>query len=118
MHRLMIRLVRQKQLNETYVVSEDALEAFSVKTDAETLPAKAFLEQELVRLAPVQEEESNSIETDIQPVKRNDNVAPPLRPDQIRPQAQASLFHFDQPAPTPAESAKLRANMDVVLNAA
>ncbi len=118
MHRLMTRLVRQKQLNETYVVSEDALEAFSVKTDTETLPAKAFLEQELVRLAPVQEEESNSIEPDIQPAKRNDNVAPPLRPDQIRPQAQASLFHFDQPAPTPAESAKLRANMDVVLNAA
>ncbi len=118
MHRLMVRLVRQKQLNETYVVNDKALEAFSVRTDVETLPAKAFLESELKRLPPAKEAVQNSIGKETQSGKRSDNVAAPLRPDQIRPQAQASLFHFNQPGPTTAESAAIREGMEVVLNAA
>mgnify|MGYP005673098095 CR=1 FL=1 len=37
MHRLMVKLVRQKQLNEAYVVDEDALESFAVQTDTESM---------------------------------------------------------------------------------
>ena len=118
MHRLMTRLVRQKQLNEAYVVSDDALDAFKVKDSTGSVPAKVFLEAEIKRLAPLQEASSDSIEKKPQTLKRNDTVAAPLRPDQIRPQSQASLFQFEPSAPTPAESAKLRRNMDVVLNAA
>lgn len=118
MHRLMTRLVRQKQLNEAYVVSDDALEAFKVKVSTGLVPAKVFLEEEMKRLAPLQEVPSDSIEKKPEAVKRNDKVAAPLRPDQIRPQSQASLFQFEPSPPTPTESAKIRRNMDVVLNAA
>ena len=118
MHRLMTRLVRQKQLNETYVVLENALDAFKVKTGTEILPAKAFLDGELQRLTPTRREEEFSIEKESKNPTRNDTVAPPLRPDQIRPQSQASLFHFDQPAPSPRESEKIRHEIGVVLNAA
>ena len=118
MHRLMTRLVRQKQLNETYVVSDDALEAFRVKTETKTVPAKVFLEEELKRLAPQETPERKSIEKTPAASRRNDNVAPRLRPDQIRPQSQASLFHYDQQTPTPVESSAIRAGMEVVLNAA
>ena len=97
MHRLMTRLVRQKQLNETYVVNDEALRAFSVKTSSDTMTAKSFLEQELERIASLEEASGSSIEKETMKAKRNDNVAEPLRPDQIRPQSQASLFHFDQP---------------------
>lgn len=118
MHRLMTRLVRQKQLNETYVVKSDALTAFTVETSTATLPAKDFLERELERLAPAQDTGFNSIEKDTAQPKRNDRVAPPLRPDQIRPQSQSSLFQFDGPTPTPGEAEQLRKTIDVVLNAA
>jgi Fanconi anemia group M protein len=118
MHRLMTRLVRQKQLNEAYVVSDKALEAFSIQNASALLSAKAFLDEEVKRLTPLQEEVLDSIEKKATAVKKNDTVAEPLRPDQIRPQAQASLFQFEQATPTPAESADIRQKMAVVLNAA
>lgn len=118
MHRLMTRLVRQKQLNETYVVNDEALHAFSVKTSSDTMTAKSFLEQELGRFAAQEEGPDYSIEKGVEKAKRNDNVAEPLRPDQIRPQSQASLFHFDQTAPSPADSSAVREEIRVVLNAA
>ena len=55
MHRLMVKLVRQKQLNETFDVDAHALDAFSVQLDDRTTPAKAFLDGELERYPPVDE---------------------------------------------------------------
>ena len=65
MHRLMVKLVRQKQLNETFDVDAHALDAFSVQLDDRTTPAKAFLDGELERYPPVDEVPSISIERSV-----------------------------------------------------
>ena len=117
MHRLMGRLVRQKQLNEAYVVNEHALDAFEVKTDTETIPAKIYLSNELAKYANDKTPNANSIERDTKRSSDPTRIAPDLRADQLRPQAQASLFAFEQEderTPQPVD----QRSVEAVLNAA
>ena len=117
MHRLMVKLVRQKQLNEAYVVDEDALESFAVQTDTESVEAKVFLEAEILRHGPAETEPQKSIEKDTTERIRNDKVAPSLRPDQLRHREQSSLFAFEQEASAQGEPITVQA-VEAVLNAA
>ena len=119
MHRLMVKLVRQKQLNETFDVDAHALDAFSVQLDDRTTPAKAFLDGELERYPPVDEVPSISIERSVRSSPRNETVAPPLRPDQLRPREQSSLFAFELEEENQPDGQRITpASMDAVLNAA
>ena len=96
MHRLMNRLVRQKQLNEAFDVRDGALDHFSVDVNGQTMSAEAFLSSKTRELAVPTTEPLNSIE-EVQPRSNSsNNIAEPLRPDQIRPQAQSSLFSFEE----------------------
>ena len=117
MHRLMLRLVRQKQLNEAYVVDDEALAFFEVSTDAGVVPAKTFLESELERHASEDEAETDSIEQVIRNQPSNNRVAPALTPDQIRPQKQASLFSYESNEQARAPLVVTPANVEAVLNA-
>ena len=119
MHRLMVKLVRQKQLNETFDVDAHALDAFSVQLDDRTTPAKAFLDGELERYPPVDEAPSISIERSVRSSPRNETVAPPLRPDQLRPREQSSLFAFELEEENQPDAQRITpASMEAVLNAA
>ncbi len=95
MHRLMVKLVRQKQLNETFDVDARALDAFTVQLDGQPTPAKAFLKGELERYPSTEDALSISIDAAKKKPPRNETVAPPLRPDQLRPREQSSLFAFE-----------------------
>ena len=117
MHRLMGRLVRQKQLNETYVVNEEALSAFAVKTEGETVPAKTYLEDNLAKYTDHKTVEENPIESHVAKPKETGRIAPDLRPDQLRPQAQSSLFAFQQEEEEPIQRIGQQA-VEAVLNAA
>ena len=117
MHRLMIRLVRQKQLNEAYAVDEEALAWFEVSTEEGTVAAKAFLMRELEVHGSAEQEEEDSIELDRGRPRKTERVAPSLSADQLRPKKQASLFSYepsDQPTPVGIATP---ANVEAVLNA-
>ena len=119
MHRLMVKLVRQKQLNESFDVDEHALDAFSVQMDDRTTAAKAFLHGELERYPPVDEASKNSIEKRTATAPRNETVAPPLRPDQLRPREQSSLFAFEHEEEHQPDGQRITpASVEAVLNAA
>ncbi|MGB0236143.1 MAG: helicase-related protein [Poseidonia sp.] len=119
MHRLMVKLVRQKQLNETFDVDARALDAFTVQLDDQAIPAKAFLEGELERYPSIEDASSTSIETATKRVPRNETVAPPLRPDQLRPREQSSLFAFEgEEEHQPNRQSLTPESVEAVLNAA
>ena len=117
MHRLMGRLVRQKQLNENYVVNEQALAAFSVDTGEETIPAKTYLEVDLAKYAKQKTTDEESIEKGMIRQKPDDKIAPDLRADQLRPRAQSSLFAFEEEEKEPIQRPEQQA-IEAVLNAA
>ena len=117
MHRLMGRLVRQKQLNENYVVNEQALAAFSVDTGEETIPAKTYLEADLAKYTEQKTTEGDSIERGMIRQKPDDKIAPDLRADQLRPRAQSSLFAFEEEEKEPLQRPEQQA-VEAVLNAA
>ena len=119
MHRLMLKLVRQKQLNETYDVDDGALDAFSIQLVDELVPAKAYLNAELQRHPPVEPAQKESIEKVQGRLQRNETVAPPLRPDQLRPREQSSLFAFEDELGSQPEQQRITPkSMEAVLNAA
>ncbi|MGB1499897.1 MAG: helicase-related protein, partial [Poseidonia sp.] len=119
MHRLMVKLVRQKQLNETFDVDARALDEFTVQLDDQAIPAKAFLEGELERYPSIEDASSTSIETATKRVPRNETVAPPLRPDQLRPREQSSLFAFEgEEEHQPNRQSLTPESVEAVLNAA
>ena len=119
MHRLMEKLVRQKQLNESYDVDERALDAFSVQLDDQIVSAKTFLDDEKERHPPVEEGLSKSIDELPAKVQRNDAVAPALRPDQLRPREQSSLFAFEHEEKTQPDVQRTTGkSVEAVLNAA
>ena len=97
MHRLMVKLVRQKQLNETFDVDARALDAFSVQVDDQITPAKAFLDGELERYPPVDEASSNSIEREVLGVFLGTKRSP-------RPFVQTNFDHGNNPACLPLNS--------------
>ena len=117
MHRLMEKLVRQKQLNEAYDVDEHALGAFEVQTETELVPAKAYLEAEIELNPPAEVVMDNSIEKMKAEQVRNDTVAEPLRPDQLRHREQSSLFAFVEDLGAEAMRTTPQA-IEAVLNAA
>ena len=117
MHRLMGRLVRQKQLNENYIVNDQALSAFSIETGEETVPAKTYLEEDLAKYAQQKTAEENPIESNIPKRKSAERVAPDLRADQLRPQTQSSLFAFEQEEKENVQRLDPQA-VEAVLNAA
>lgn len=117
MHRLMGRLVRQKQLNENYIVNDQALSAFSIETGEETVPAKTYLEKDLAKYAQQDTAEENPIESNTPKRKSAERIAPDLRADQLRPQAQSSLFAFEQEEKENVQRLDPQA-VEAVLNAA
>ena len=117
MHRLMVKLVRQKQLNEAYDVDEHALQNFKVQTEQEIVPAKAYLEAEIESHPSAEVTLEDSIEKSPAKQLRNDRVAAPLRPDQLRHREQSSLFAFEGEHETEVKRITPQA-IEAVLNAA
>ena len=117
MHRLMVKLVRQKQLNEAYDVDEHALQNFEVQTEQEIVPAKAYLEAEIESHPSAEITPEHSIEKSPAKQLTNDRVAPPLRPDQLRHREQSSLFAFEGEHETEVNRITPQA-IEAVLNAA
>ena len=105
--------------NESYDVDERALDAFSVQLDDQIVPAKTFLDDEKERHPPVEEGLSKSIDGLPAKVQRNDTVAPALRPDQLRPREQSSLFAFEHEEKNQPEVQRTTGeSVEAVLNAA
>ena len=118
MHRLMVRLVRQKQLNEAYAVDDEALAWFEVSTDDGIVAAKTFLLRELEVHSTETVEESDSIENILASQNKTERVAPSLSADQLRPKKQSSLFSYEASGQTASVSIATPAQVEAVLNAA
>ena len=93
MHRLMDRMVRHRNL-ETKEVLDGVLDAFSVNTDGAEVAAKTFLDEALEHHRPAPQPEIETPVPHRQTARRNDRVAAPLTPEQLRPKTQTGLFNF------------------------
>ncbi|RJU96913.1 MAG: hypothetical protein DWC10_05740 [Candidatus Poseidoniales archaeon] len=118
MHRLMDRMVRHRNL-ETKEVLDGVLDAFSVNADGAEVAAKTFLDEALEHHRPASQPEIETPVPHRQTARRNDRVAAPLTPEQLRPKTQTGLFQFPQhPSPDPGGPQTKDWESSVVLDAA
>ena len=117
MHRLMVKLVRQKQLNEAYDVDEHALQNFEVQTEQEIVPAKAYLEAEIESHPSAEITQEHSIEKSPAEQLRNDRWRRPCVRIKFDHREQSSLFAFEGEHETEFNRITPQA-IDAVLNAA
>ena len=94
MHRLLERLVDQRTFKQSFTQNDEALSAFRVREDDQEQPAKTFLDRAIAEAPKVEKEPEEPTPPQRKAPRRNDRVAAPLTPDQLRSKQQANIFDF------------------------
>ena len=118
MHRLLQRLVDQRTFKQSFNHNHEALNAFTIVENDLEEPAKSYLDRAVAE-APKEDVVS---EKPARPVRRearkNDRVAAPLTPDQLRSKHQANIFDFHSHQSSNTQRTTMEQQTTVILNAA
>jgi len=116
MHRLLERLVDQRTFKQSFAQTDLALDTFRVLKDGVEQPAKAFLDTAIATVPKEENAPAQPTQPQRKAPRKNDRVAAPLTPDQLRSKQQANIFDFhSHPSPNNPISEEQTV---VVLNAA
>ena len=122
MHRLLNKMVAQKDLFTNYNILEGLLDYFKVETDGKSEPAASFLKRERELYKETEEVSKKSDQSKLDKVPDHvHKIAPPLTAKQRRPRTQMGLDAFMAPSVEHQETTSDGIGTDniaIVLNAA